>query len=41
MLRSATHTATLKTASPTYDLERLSPLREILGPEDLKEAYSR
>ena len=40
MLRSPTHTATLKTASPTYDLERLNALRELLGPEDLKEAYT-
>ena len=40
MLRSPTHTATLKMASPTYDLERLNALKELLGPEDLKEAYT-
>ena len=40
MLRSATYTATLKMSSPTYDLERLNALKELLGPEDLNEAYT-
>ena len=41
MLRSATHTATLKTASPTYDLERLNALKELLGARGLEGGLHR